>query len=90
MDSFILVAYANTTASRTFLQQLLACLNFTLDSEFQLYFRFILIKQKSNFYELWQQHKLLKTVEMSEVLSDIYDEGHTHHFQPEHNHKKHW
>ena len=33
MDSFVLVAYASLGASRTLLQQLLACLNFTLDSE---------------------------------------------------------
>ena len=33
MNSFILVAYASLAASRTFLQRLLACLNFTLDSE---------------------------------------------------------
>ena len=33
MDSFVLVAYASLPASRTLLQQLLACLNFTLDSE---------------------------------------------------------
>ena len=33
MDSFVLVAYANLAASRTLFQQLLACLNFTLDSE---------------------------------------------------------
>ena len=33
MDSFILVAYASLAASRTLLQQLLACLNFHLDSE---------------------------------------------------------
>ena len=31
MDSFVLVAYASLVASRTLLQQLLACLNFTLD-----------------------------------------------------------
>ena len=30
---FALVAYASLAASRTFLQRLLACLNFTLDSE---------------------------------------------------------
>ena len=35
MDSFVLVAYASLAASRTLLQQLLACLNFTLDSEDQ-------------------------------------------------------
>ena len=33
MESFVLVAYASLTASRTLLQRLLACLNFTLDSE---------------------------------------------------------
>ena len=33
MGSFGLVAYASLEASRTLLQQLLACLNFTLDSE---------------------------------------------------------
>ena len=32
MDSFVLLAYASLAASRIFLQQLLACLNFTLDS----------------------------------------------------------
>ena len=42
------------TASRTLFQQLLACLNFTLD----LADLFYLHKQKkSNLYELWQQHK---------------------------------
>ena len=33
MDSFVLLAYASLAASRTFLQQLLACLNFVLYSE---------------------------------------------------------
>ena len=33
MDSFILFAYASLAPSRTLLQWLLACLNFTLDSE---------------------------------------------------------
>ena len=33
MDSFVLVAYATLAASRTLLQRVLACLNFTLDSE---------------------------------------------------------
>ena len=32
-DSFVLVAYASLAASRTVLQQLLACLNYTFDSE---------------------------------------------------------
>ena len=33
MESFVLVAYASLAASRTLLQRVLACLNFTLDSE---------------------------------------------------------
>ena len=33
MDSFVLLAYASLAASRTLLQQLLACLNFTLEAE---------------------------------------------------------
>ena len=33
MDSFVLVVYTCLAASRTLLEQLLACLNFTLDSE---------------------------------------------------------
>ena len=33
MDSFVLAEYASLAASRTLLQQLLACLNCTLDSE---------------------------------------------------------
>ena len=33
MDSFLLVAYASLAALRTLLQRLIACLNFTLDSE---------------------------------------------------------
>ena len=33
MNSFVLVAYPSLAASRTLLQRLLACLNFTLDSE---------------------------------------------------------
>ena len=33
MDSFVLLEYASLAASRTRLQKLLACLNYTLDSE---------------------------------------------------------
>ena len=54
IDSFVLLAYASLTASRTLLQWLLACLKFTLESE-------------DLFYELWQQHKQLKTMEMSQA-----------------------
>ena len=47
MDSFALVAYASLAASRTLLQQLIACLNFTLES----YLSFCTNK-KSDFYGL--------------------------------------
>ena len=36
MDSFVLLAYGSLAASRTLLQQLLVCLNFTLESCFSL------------------------------------------------------
>ena len=40
MDSFALLVYASLAASRTLLQQLLACLNFTLESEdFSLWYK---------------------------------------------------
>ena len=82
MDSFVLVAYASLAASRTLLQRLLACLNFTLDSEDL----FCWYNEKSDFYGLWQQHKLLKTMEVSEVWPDTYDKGYIHQFQPEPTH----
>ena len=53
MDSFVLLAYASSSASRNLSQRLLACLNFTLESE-DVSFWF---KRKKCFYELWQQHK---------------------------------
>ena len=65
MDSFVLAAYESLSALRTLLQRLLACLNLTLDSEDL----FCWYKQKSDFYELWQQHKLLKTMDMSSEVS---------------------
>ena len=40
MDSFALLAYASLVASRTLLQRLLACRNFTLESEdFSLWYK---------------------------------------------------
>ena len=75
MDSFVLVVNASLAASRTLLQWLLACLNFTLDSQ-------------DLFYELWQQHKQLKTMEMSKVWLDTHDEGYLHKFKPEPHHKE--
>ena len=63
MDLFVLLTYASLAASRTLWQRLLGCLNFTLDSEDL----FCWYKQKSDFYELWQQHKQLKTIKISEA-----------------------
>ena len=63
MDSFILLTYGSLAASRTLLQCLPAFMIFTLDSEYL----FTWYKQKSDFYELWQQHKQLKIMVISEV-----------------------
>ena len=83
MDSFVLVAYASLAASRTLLQQLLASLKFTLEAE-----DFDTL-EKSGFYELWQQQKELKTMEMCEAWPDIFYEGYIHQFQPGPTHKIH-
>ena len=66
-------------ASETLLQQLLAFLNFNLDSE-DLFFCF---KRKNWFYELWQQQKQLKAMEMSEAWPNIYNEEYIPQLQPE-------
>ena len=52
--------------------------------------------KKNDFYELWQQHNLLNTMEMSEAWPDAYNEEYIHQFQPEPTNKilkqqqKHW
>ena len=60
-------------------------------SELHFRFRFILLVQtkKSDFYELWQWHKPLKTMEISEVWPDTDDEGYIYQFQPEPTKKNH-
>ena len=68
---------------KNLLQQLLASVNFTLVSEDLSFWN----KQKIDFYELWQQHKQLKTMEMSKAWSGIFYEGHIHQFQSETTHK---
>ena len=87
MDSFVLLAYASLEASRTLLHQLLACLNFTLDlGDLGCWY-----KWKSDFFELWQQHKQLKSMERSGAWPDTFDEGYIHQFQfqPKLTHKIH-
>ena len=83
MNSFVLVAYASLVVSRTFLHQLLACLNFTLDSILFTLDYSVCKNERNDFYELWQQHKLLETMGMSEATPDTYDEEYIHQFQPE-------
>ena len=62
-DSFVLLAYVSLATSRTLLEQLRTCLKFNFNSgDLSCWY-----KQKSDFYELWQQHKQLKTMEMSEA-----------------------
>ena len=81
MDSF-LSAYGSLAAS-------------TITSQSELYFscrRFILLahtNQKNDLYEQWQQHKQVKTIEMSEGWPDIFYEGYINKFQPEPTHKIH-
>ena len=65
------------------MQWLLACVNLNLDSEDN-----VGAKENSDFYELRQQHKQMKTMEMSQVWPDIYKEN-MHQFQSEPTHKIH-
>ena len=74
MDSFVLLADASLAASRTLLQQLLTCLYFTLDSE-DLFYILVYTNKISDFYELWLQHRQLKTMEMSDTSADTYSVG---------------
>ena len=47
------------------------------------------INKKSDFYEIWKQHKQLEIMEMSDTSPNIYSEEHINQFQPEHTHKSH-
>ena len=62
-DSFDCQILESLTASKTFSQQLLACLNFTLDVNIYS----VGTDERSDFYELWLQHNQLKTMEMDEL-----------------------
>ena len=57
MDSFVLLAYASLAALGTL----------TSLSELSFRIRRFILLEKSDFYELWQQQKQLKTMEMSET-----------------------
>ena len=85
MDSFVLLAYASLAASRTLLQQLLAYNNL-------LYIQKIYpfgANEKNDLYELEQQHKQLKSMEMCETSPDTFDEVYIHQLQPEPTQKIH-
>ena len=45
--------------------------------------------EKNDFYELEQQYKQLKRMEMSEASPDTFDEGYIHQLQPEPTQKIH-
>ena len=60
MDSFFLVAYASLAALRTLLEQLLACLKFTLDSE--------------NLFCMYEWKKNLWTMVAAQAAEDYGDE----------------
>ena len=83
IDSFVLVAYASLAASRTLLPQLLACLNFKFR-------RFILLVQPKKVISMKYDSSTSKTMEISEVWLDTYDEGYIHQFQPEPTQKIHY
>ena len=86
VGSFVLLAYESLAASRNLLQWSLGCMNLTSDSEDL----FCWFKQKNYVHELWQQHKQLKTMEISsEAWPDVYNEGYRHQLQAEPNHKIH-
>ena len=82
LDSFVLLAYVSLAASGILLQRLLACLNFPSAQKTHSN-----TNEKSDFHKLLQEHKQLKTMEMSEVLPNTYNDGYIHQCQPEPNHK---
>ena len=75
MDYFVLLD-ASLAASKTLLQWLLSCLNFTLEAE------------DLSFWYKWKQW-FLWTMEMSKAWPDIFYEGYIHQFQPEPTNKTH-
>ena len=85
MGSFVLLEYVSLAASTTLLQPLPAWLSFRLLQIQKIYS--VGTNDKKDFYELRQQHKQLKTIEMSEAWPDIFYEGYIHQLQPEPTHK---
>ena len=63
-------------AKTNFPQELKQCLKLVLNYALTtlVFLKHIKILKKSYFYELWQQHKQLETMEMSETWRDSFDE----------------
>ena len=74
MDSFVLLAYASLAASRALLQRLLACLNFSLESE------------DLSFWYKWKKVISMNCGSSTSSWRDMY-EGYIHQFQPKPTHK---
>ena len=85
MDSFVLLAYASLAASRTLLQRLLACLNFTLDSEDL----FCWYKRKNLFLWTMTAAQAAENEGGEWGLTWYFYEGYIHQFQPEPTHEIH-
>ena len=86
MDSFLFyLAYANLEASRTLLQQLLACLDFTLDWEDLLFW----YKRKKWFLWIMAAAQAAENHEDGWGLPWYLQWGNIHQFQPETTHKIH-
>ena len=82
---FVLIAYASLVASRTLLEQFLACPNFPFGSEDL----FCWYKQTKWFIWTVATKKQLKTMEMSDPWLDTYNAGYIHWFHPELTNKIH-
>ena len=85
INSYVLLAYASLAVSRTLLQRLLACLNFTLESE-NLSFWY---KRKKWFLWTMAAAQTAENHGMKEAWPDIFHEGYMHQFQPETTRKIH-
>ena len=83
--NFVENTISNSAASRTLLQQLLACLNFNLESE-DLSFWFkrkkVIFMNYGSSKSRWKAWRWMR-------LDLIFSEGYIHQLQPEHTHKIH-
>ena len=85
MDCFVLLAYASLKLKEPFCNDYYPV--WTLLQIKKIYS--VGTKKKSDFFELWQLHKQLKTMEMSQAWPNTFDKGYIHWLQPERTHKIH-